>query len=443
VEPDTLYVDQAYGGMDSDGSASKPYVTLQSAMSAAPSGSMIAVAAGSYSGHIVFPSRPLRVWGRCPALVELTGDPTQVGFASVELSNLGASSSELHNVSVTGVGFGFAMTDVSDILIDHVWLHDTGLPGVSVADTLGTAEATVRHSLIENATQLGVVVHGSTLTLEDSVIRDSQPGGVSALGGAIAFLSGQQPATGSVRRSVVRSHRGLGIAVHNSMVTVEDSAVLDISPLEGIDTDGEGIVGLADPGQSARVDVVGTTVMRAHTYGVLLRDADGSVEESTIRDIWPPSAEIGGVGIAVVGGIDGAHDLRPTMRRNLVANTTAFGMLVSDAEVEVSDVWVRDTQPEIDDFGDGFVVFSLDRQAQVSIDRSRIERSTRAGVSNFASRVTIGQSVLECNSFHLNGEALPFGPFELVDDGANHCGCEGTPAPCKVSSANLQAPEAL
>jgi len=443
VEPDTIYVDQAYGGMDSDGSASKPYVTVQSAMSAAPSGSMVAIAAGSYPGHIVFPSKPLRVWGRCPALVELPGDPTQVGFASVELSNMGTSSSELHNVAVTGVGFGFALTDVTDILIDHVWLHDTGLPGVSVADSLGTATATVRHSLIENATQLGAVVHGSTLTIEDSVIRDSRPGGVSALGGAVAFLFGQQPATGSVRRSVIRSHRGLGIAVHNSMVTVEDSAVLDISPLEGIDTDGEGIVGLADPGQSARVDVVGTTIMRAHTFGVLLRDADGSVEETTIRDILPPSAEVGGVGIAVVRGAANAQEPRASLRCNLVANSTGFGVLVSDAEVEMSDVWVRDTQPEVDDFGDGIVVFSLGHQAQVSIDRSRIERSTRAGVSNFASRVTIGQSVLECNSFHLNGEALPFGAFELVDDGANQCGCKGTPAPCKVSSANLQAPDAL
>ncbi|HZO13070.1 MAG TPA: hypothetical protein VFB62_07420, partial [Polyangiaceae bacterium] len=80
VEPDTEYVDASYAGMDSDGSALKPWTSVQAAVDAAAPGAIVAIAEGSYS-DVRISDAPVRLFGVCPGLVEIVG--TGAGIAAL------------------------------------------------------------------------------------------------------------------------------------------------------------------------------------------------------------------------------------------------------------------------------------------------------------------------------------------------------------------------
>src|SRR5262245_22622469 len=76
VEPSTEYVDGTYAGTDSDGTEAKPWRTIQDAVDAAAPSAIVAVAEGHYPGDVLMVGKPVRLWGKCPALVEISGNGT-------------------------------------------------------------------------------------------------------------------------------------------------------------------------------------------------------------------------------------------------------------------------------------------------------------------------------------------------------------------------------
>jgi len=81
TEASTQHVDGSYAVGDSDGTAAKPWTTIQAAVDAAAPGAIVAVAAGSYIEDVTVDAKPVRLWGRCPAQVEIVG--TQASFPAV------------------------------------------------------------------------------------------------------------------------------------------------------------------------------------------------------------------------------------------------------------------------------------------------------------------------------------------------------------------------
>jgi hypothetical protein len=441
VESDTIYIDQSYTGMTSDGSAAMPYTRLVDLLSNGRPNALVAIAEGVYDQQLAFADQKLRVWGRCPQLVTISGFSNEPLVASVEIVDAGSDGSELHGVSVTGVGFGIAMAGVNDVLLENVWVHDMPSNGVVIDGRLGPVSATVRGALIERVGGIGVVAHGGTVHVEDTVIRDTTP--FQGLAAGVIFLGNSTIASGSVRRSLLRRLSGAGIVLEDGEAEVEASAIIEVFPLTIQDVDGEGIVARNNRPELLALSVVGTTIVRTHQAGILFHGIDGRVDSSTIVEVQL-TAQGGGVGIAVQRPSGGAGGKRVSIERSLIADSTGFGTLFADAEVSVSDVWVRDTVPPVDDFGDGIVVISVANGATVAVNRSLLERSARAGISNFSSTVTLGQSMFECNSIDLDGEISGFGDFSFDNTGGNTCGCGSEVAPeCKVATTNLSAPNGL
>ena len=71
---------------------------------------------------------------------------------------------------------------------------------------------------------------------------------------------------------------------------------------------------------------------------------------------------------------------------------------------------------------------------------SRVEGNARSGVSSFGSSLSIEDSVLECNTIHLDGEVFQGLPATFEDRGGAVCGCAGAEVDCKVLSSNLAPP---
>src|SRR5262245_27391833 len=91
TDPSTQYVDASYAGMDSDGTALKPWTTIQTAVDAAVTGATIAIAAGSYVGDVIVSGKSVRLWGVCPALVEIVGTGAQIGAVQMVYPQAGGT----------------------------------------------------------------------------------------------------------------------------------------------------------------------------------------------------------------------------------------------------------------------------------------------------------------------------------------------------------------
>src|SRR5262245_59309187 len=78
VDADTQFVDKAYAGGGSDGTQAKPWTTIQEGIAAAKPGAIVAVAAGKYAEDLFIQGKAVRLVGRCPAMVEVSGTSSAI-----------------------------------------------------------------------------------------------------------------------------------------------------------------------------------------------------------------------------------------------------------------------------------------------------------------------------------------------------------------------------
>lgn len=439
LEPGALFVDASYAGPEpSDGSEQRPFTTIGAAMGAVPVDGQVVVAEGQYDEQLIFQGARVRLWGRCPRLVRITSSVAEQG--ALQLTGF-PDGHEIHGVRVDGAGFGITMSDVSDVLIDRVWVTETANPGISAEDVLGPVTFHLVDSLIENVGEVGVNVGGVEAFVERTEIRDvaSGPGG-SGVG--LGILSRTGPA--AVVADRLHLHRLVGAAVGGiaSSLAMSDSAVHDVAPVADVLVDGVGLALFGGPLGPFDVALDGTSVERVHEAGIILDGATGTVERSSFRDVFPQAADqLGGIGISIQSGAQtGTPDV--IVRRSSTSRTPLFGIIVADASAVVEESAMVRGDPSVgaDVLGDGLVVVSFDQEAQLRMSRSWVEGHNRAGVSNFAATASVGESVLECNEVDLDGEVTSSGDFTFTDEGDNRCGCGGEVVACKVQSTNLSPP---
>jgi hypothetical protein len=383
VEANTQYVDGSYSGGSSDGTTTHPWTQLQDAIYAADSGAIVAVAAGSYAGGVAIVSKSVRIWGRCPELVEVTFEH------AYGIHMLGAGGSELHAIAVSGNGDAGAVInmDSEDILLDRVWIHDNAAAGVIVHAQNESASLTLRDSLLERGHEAGFVSIGAQVTVERSVIRDqaSVPP-VTGRGMELQPDEAGAPTVARVIASVIAGNREVGIAIFGTQLTIEGSVVSGTLPRETDDRIGVGIQ--AQPAMlPSTLLVERSCVVDNHTSGITVFDSGATLTLTTVD-----------------------HTL---------------------------------LQPADDGFGDGVTIAATESgAADVTIDRCAISRAARAGVASFSAAVTIGGTALACNPIDLDGETISR-PFSFEDSGQNACFCSDAADECRVQSSSLEPPGGL
>jgi hypothetical protein len=500
VDGATVYVDGAYPGADSDGSEPRPWKTIDAAMQAAPSGALVAIAAGTYAENLHTYGRPVRLWGRCPRLVTLQGLP-----GKNETVLVGVTGFELHDVALTGPALGMAMSGGIDVLVDRVWVHDTLGGGIEAVDVLGQTAITIRRSLVERAAVIGVHAGGAAVTVEESVVRDTLPGGALMSGFGISVEPGptsMAPSFLTVRATVVERSHGVGINALGSSVHVEATEVRD-GQLDAAGLFGRGFSVELQPGSGAPSDLTlsGSVVERNTDGGVFVGASSAVVEDTVLRDNLPVADGRFGDGISVIAdyatgtGNRGTLELRRTLVRGnresgvgvfgsnatvegvLVRDTLSSGVLARGQGVAVQDVpslgergsatvrdsavyksregglvafasdlvaanvAVHETLPSEASglYGDGIACIAASGPAAVQADGVLVDTSARAGISSFASALTLSGARLDCNVISMIGE----GDYHYDNAGGNVCGCGDDTEECHVVGAGLQAPEPL
>lgn len=460
------HVDGRYGGGASDGTRERPYRTVAQGLAAASAGGVVAVAAGTYVEDVTVPPG-VRLYGRCPSMVEIRGIPTRPESWPIILKN----GSELHRVAVTSATPAIAVFGASDALIEEVWVHDVGDAAVvaQATATVRRASVTVRRSLIERATKFGVVGTASTVKVEDSVVR-----GVALAAGAKGgegLVAQEDPDTGEqstfeVRGSVIEGSASFGVLAIGSVVSVDacvlranraereggvgggafaqaaietgraSTMTITRSLLTGNEVQGAGTKrsklviersvirdtrarpsdGIGGPGVQATVEADATirdsVLERNHHAGALLVGGRLELDGVIVRDTLPVVADDRlGIGVGAQFEPTETSPTRLTIRRSLVIRSFFVGVLANGAELSLVDSRVEATRASAstDEFGDGVALSSVENggvrfPARGTLERVTIVGNARAGVSAFTADLSMAASSLRCNAFDLDVE---------------------------------------
>ncbi|MGK3959011.1 hypothetical protein WMF38_38895 [Sorangium sp. So ce118] len=452
VDAETQFVDGAYAGSDSDGTEARPWTTIGEGLGAAAPGAVVAVAAGTYPEDVRV-DRPVRLWGRCPALVDIAGAGAET-VAAVFVGE-GADAAEIRGVSIRSAGQGIAVTGARGVVVDEVWVASAGAQGVKAYNEQGPAQLTVRGSLIEGARSVGVHSAGAELVVESSVVR-----GTSASGGPGAGANpgaGGAPASLTLRASVVEQGRGAGVHVIAAEAIIEESVIRDSV---AVNADGAGMGVLAMPntqGQPGHVTLRRSVIERNQEAGIWIQGCSAAVEDTVVRDTrsYPDDLATGWgiyiaadlaeslrseatlervvveqnryVGVAILGSdvsLDGllVRDTLPrdedqkhgiglavassgqlrgnvTARGSLLERSRSHGVFIEGADVTLEGVAVRDTLPRASDerFGRGIEVHALgapDRRSTLVIRSSLVEESVESGLAIFGSTATLEDTII-------------------------------------------------
>jgi hypothetical protein len=505
IEPGTQHVDASYVGGGSDGSAAKPWTTIKQAFTAATPGALVAVAAGSYHEELILQGKPVRLWGRCPRLVEIVGTSAQLGLQVIT----GASGTELHGVAVTGSQAGIIITGARDVVVDRVWIHDTIKNGFDVEDARGSTSARLGRSLVERAGQYAVYVGGSEVTIEGSVFRDTQSLADGAEGRGAAFVSGlgrRRRASVTVSSSVFERNRGLGVLIGESDVTLDRVVVRDT--LAGATGDGgRGVEVQANgAGRASNVVVRSSLFERNREIGVHVSGSTLSMERTVIRHTLPTDSQrLLGRAMNVIPDLVSRARANVTIRASVLEENHEVGLFIVGSDAFVEATIVRDTQPQVSDgffgrgiglssypafgerakatirgsavertfdlgvfaidsdvtleasyvtgtksrsadgaFGDALAIQSVTLPASGVVTASRFEGSARAGIANFGGHVSLAESKISCNVIDLDGETSSMGGEYTFDDlGGNGCGCETSSPRCIVLTSRLEPPSPM
>ncbi len=392
VASDTQHVDGAYGGGDSDGSAARPWQTIAQGLTAVAPGAIVAVAAGSYAEELDISGKPVVLWGRCPALVEIRGSASAV---TPLLIKAGANGSAVRDLALTGSTAGLISSGSLDVLVDRVWIHHTAERGIAIQDTFGATSLTLTRSLIENVTGIGAFALTASLTIEQSVVRGTQP-----LSARTAGIGAQSGATLALRSSLVELNHDDGIFIASSEALIETTVVRDSQPTAELW--GGGIAILRDNATQApsSATVRDTLVERNHTYGIFVEGASAQFERIVVRDTQPQVADQSlGPGIQVQNYTALAEASDVTIREAVVERNHYAGVSITGATAFIESAIVRDTvaSPALNAHGRGVVVF-FDTETQMgataTVLGSVVERNYEAGIFGQGVELTIDRTAV-------------------------------------------------
>ena len=341
----TIYVNGAYSGMGSNGSAAKPYKTIAEALSQATAGDHIAVAAGTYNKNITI-LRKVTLEGRCAKKVIIVGGSS---YFAVEMKSW-ANGAILRDVTITGAGACLGVNGV-DVTIERVATQGCEGHGIDV-DSGGTL--TFRDGLVAGNRGVGIILGGSKATLERTVVRDTR-GRASdndfgwGIQAAVAF---GQPSDLTLRDSLVAGNREVGLILYSSKALLERTVVRDTRKQFLNGEFGVGIQASVDFGQTLPSDFRARDSLVAgnRTIGIALGSSKATLERTVVRDTYEQASDKnGGTGIVatVQSGQSGPSEL--TLHDSLVVGNRNSGIDVVSSKATLERTVVRDTRERVSD----------------------------------------------------------------------------------------------
>lgn len=296
-----------------DGSAAAPYGTIAQAMSIASPGTIVALAKGTYEEAVALRAG-VTLWGACaaqtrishPVPTDLSGIVTVVGANTV-----------LRDVRVGGARAGVLVTTGRSVRLEGV--------------------------LVEEATGAGLLALGGVVTGDTVVVRGTRSRGDRTFGHG---LHAEVGATFTLTRVVIEGSRAAGASVVDAgtSLTLADAAILDTESEERAALGGYGL----HCRDGARIDAARLYVARSRAAGAFVSYPGSRLTavDAVIRETRPTEADgTGGLGLVVQYGATAE------LARVVLAENHMFGAAANEmsTSLTITDGVVRDTIAQASD----------------------------------------------------------------------------------------------
>ncbi len=350
----TVFVDDSYAPGMIDATH---FATIQAAVAAAPSGAVIAVEEGTYSGTVTL-SKDVTVVGRCAAKVKLGG----AGAATPGFELTKKMTASIRGVTVTDFEVGVSAGSGADVTLEGLVIEANrrlGILGADAGTRVLAKNSVVRGTLPDASGRFG---HGAAsgfeaeITIEDSaIIGSSEIGAGAQKNGRIRVM---RTIVSGVAQRAGNDAYGWGIGTQTGgQATVVESAIMDtfaggvVAPEAGTSvrversyvggirkgpTTGGGTVAAAvlAQGKGASIDVIGSTLTGADTHGAFVsQGAKATIASSVVRDLAGSALDGGGIQVT--------QDSSATVTSTAIVAATVSGIL-SAGTLDATDVYVKD-----------------------------------------------------------------------------------------------------
>jgi len=214
---------------------------------------------------------------------------------------------------------------------------------------------------------------------------------------------------------------------------------------------GRGIVGVS----SGDLFVKSSLISGALWHGIVISPPPSpALNKVQLENIWisyPGGAGIyfNGNTVGVVSGGDVAGALEGgvvcyecelyVINSDIHDNHNSGLLLLLTKTAHISGNLIRNNKPNFftANFGDGIVsVLST-----IHVWNNDILNHPRASLSNFGGHAALGNNILQCAGYELEGEPYLGYQFTFTDAQGNFCGCPNAAGACLVESAGLEPPE--
>jgi hypothetical protein len=312
--------------------------------------------------------------------------------------------------------------------------YGTGINALGYSDPKAPrGAATVRDSFFSGNTLAGVMISGSPLTLERTVVRDTKPQADASRPNGRGVIVQDHP-TSKLRgelvmtSSVLEHNYEIGLLVSSADAKIEGS-ILRTTTTRTNGTGGLGVFAQVSPGgtDAPTVSLTRTLVDANHEIGVYGIGAKITLDGCTVRGTRPSKDSGWGVHVMVNAKLALASEL--LVKGSIIDDNVGYGVFVFGSAGTIEDSLVRGTKAGAEDFTMAGVV-ATGTSAQLTLKRSVIDENEQVGVF-----VTGAQGILESVTIRRTRSRPPTGAQGVGL--AVYTSNEGVPAVATVTASTI------
>jgi hypothetical protein len=446
------------GAPGADGSKDHPFASIADALGWEPKPAAILLYAGEFLENVDV-TIPVHIVGACPQTTRIA---SRDASRPVIRFGPGAEGASVNGVSIAGDAsqVGVAVDRTARVNVGLARIHGVRL-GITVDDSSGITIS--GPALIDGVGERGIVIRGSTVTINQTVIRDV---GLAALSPAL------ESAAIAVHPSRHAARGGKGWDPWNSprsVVTVTQSFI-ERAPtglyIEGSTAELSGVVVRdTNKGVAARwrpagpvagdVTIRQSVIENSRETGIDIWNAEATIESTTIRGSGSPCPASDAqrpIGAYPGNGVRARYDRVPavptdggstfdpasqtlTLSHSLVDGSRQAGIHVEGGAVTLDHSLVRGTLPEscTGELGDGVMAYAHKDfpVGSLRLASSRISGSAGPGLATFGTPISLAGVVIDGRTTGIARET-PVAPI----DGEAICAAEGRSARCVPEDGN-------